>query len=206
MAEKSSWLAGPEFKRKSKFFEIEYVLLIVAVFISGACIVWLLHVNSLLRRALNKSPESLWGPQSIQIGDIVPPLNTVNTTGRPVNLMFSDSKKSLVIIFSSACGVCANEIPVWNRIAVKARSKKYVVRGISIDSLEDTQREYSSKKIEFDILIMPNKAALRAYRVVSVPAIMIISDQSTVEWFHYGGMGLNDLGPVLTKMENDQDQ
>lgn len=202
MVEEASSLSQRETKIRGRL-DIEYVMLVAAVLIAGFCAVKLWRENSSLRLAMKKSPETLCGPQSVQVGDIVPPLNTVDTTGRPVNLGFNDSKKSLLIIFSAGCGTCVDQIPIWNRISVKAVSKKYVVLGISIDSLEDTQRSLSDKNFGFDILIMPNMPAARAYRVVSIPIVMIISARNTVEWFHYGAMGADEVWAILSKIEND---
>jgi peroxiredoxin len=190
-------------QQKGQASQIDHLLLVVALLISAFSVVWLWRENASLRTALKRSPESLWGPQALQVGDIVPTLDTIDTRGRAARISFREAKRSVVIIFSTGCDVCEEEIPVWNRLATWALSSDYPVVGISIDSLAQTQQYIINKNLAFNTLIMPGKPALRAYRVVSVPVVMIVSSRNAIEWLHYGAIGTTNLSQVMSMVERD---
>jgi len=82
-----------------------------------------------------------------------------------------------------------------------ATSEKFVVRGLSIDSVEDSKANIADKDISFDMLVMPDLPTRRAYRVVSIPQVMIISEHGTVEWVHYGAMTQDKVAEVQSKLK-----
>jgi peroxiredoxin len=147
------------------------------------------------------SSEALCGPQSLQAGDIVPAFKTVDLRGQPYEVAFNGSTKTLIFVFSAACDVCAQEIPAWNALSAKLNSKKYVARGISIDSLEDASKNLAGKNLQCEVSVMPDAAILRAYRVVSIPVFMIVSEQGVVEWSHYGAMTKEKVKELVSKIE-----
>jgi peroxiredoxin len=130
----------------------------------------------------------LCGPQTTQIGDIAPAFKAINLQGSRIEVIYDGSRKFLFFIFSPSCGTCEREIPLWNALVPMADSKKIAVRGISIDSIEDSSRNVAGKDISFDVLIMSDMPTRRAYRVVSIPQVMMVSEHGTVEWVHYGAM------------------
>lgn len=65
--------------------------------------------------------------------------------------------------------------------------KNYIVLGLSIDS-EDTIADLSKVDVNFEVCVMPSKPVQRAYRVVAVPLVMLVSPQGSVEWVHYGAL------------------
>jgi len=78
--------------------------------------------------------------------------------------------------------------------------KKITVRGISIDSFEDSNRNVTGKDISFNMLIMPDMSTRRAYRVVSIPQVMIVSENGRVEWVHYGAMTQDKVLDLHSKL------
>lgn len=186
---------------KRRLFDLEYIILIVVVLIAIFFIIKLSRQNSLLNSLVRESSESLCGPQSLQVGDIIPAFKTVDLKGQPAEVIFNGSTKNLIFVFSAACDACAQEILAWNNIAAKSTSKKYSVRGISIDSLDDTNKNLSGKNLQFEVLMMPSVSILRACRVVSIPVVMIVSEQGAVEWFHYGAMTKEKVTELLSRLK-----
>lgn len=168
----------------------------VAVF----CILRLSQQNALLRSELDGSVGTLAGPPSAQTGDIVPTFRSVDLAGQPTELVFDGTKKSLIFVFSPACDTCMNEISTWNKIATQAASRSCLVRGISLDSLDESQERLKNQSVRFEILIMPSMSIRRAYRVVSIPQTMLLSALGTVDWVHYGALTDDAVDELLSKI------
>lgn len=183
-----------------KAFDPAYVILVIAVVLAVAYSVKVSRKNSALQTREREYSGTLCGPQTTQIGDIVPAFKTVDLQGRQAEVIYDGTRKSLLFIFSPMCGTCEHEIPLWSALAPIAASKKFTVRGISIDSLEDSRKNVIGKNISFDVLIMPSMPIRRAYRVVSIPQVMIVSEHGTVEWAHYGAMTQEKVVDLQSKL------
>jgi peroxiredoxin len=173
---------------KWKAFDPPFAILVIAVVIAITYAVKVSRENSALQKREREYSGTLSGPQTAQSRDIVPAFNAIDLQGRQIEIVYDGTRKFLFFIFSPTCGVCEHEIPLWNGLAKTTTSKKVEIHGISIDSLEDSKESVVGKDISFDTLIMPDMPTRRAYRVISIPQVMIISEHGTVEWVHYGAM------------------
>lgn len=181
-------------------FDPVYAVLMVAVLIAvGFNVVLSRQVRTLKVRPAEVS-GTLAGPPQTQAGDMVPAFKTVDLQGKPSGIVYDLSKKYLVYVFSPACEVCKHEMPMWSSIAADARAKQWSVFAVSIDPLELTQAELKNRDLGFDVLIMPNMAVRRAYRVVSIPQVMLVNARGVVEWVHYGALKQDEITELLTKI------
>lgn len=187
-------------KKKWRAFDPAYVILLVAVALAITYAVMISRENSALRMREREYSGTLCGPQTAQSGDIVPAFKTSDLQGRQAEVIYDGTRKFLFFIFSPICGTCQHEIPLWNALVETATSKKITVHGISIDSFEDSGKDVAGKDISFDILIMPDMPTRRAYRVVSIPQVMIISEHGTVEWVHYGAMTQDKVAELQSRL------
>jgi thiol-disulfide isomerase/thioredoxin len=169
-------------------FDAAFIVLLIATGVALAFVLKLSKQNADLKSGLAQTKGTLAGPQSAQAGDIVPGFRTVDLAGRPIDFVYNGSRKSLIYIFSSGCGVCVSELPSWNRIASEAILQNYDVRGLSLDSLEESRTHLVDKTLVFDVSTMPSMPLQRAYRVVSIPEVLLVSGDGTVDWVHYGAM------------------
>ena len=141
------------------------------------------------------------GPASSQIGDIVPSFDAVSLEGKPTSILYDGSSKYLLYLFSVRCGVCENELPKWNEIASRGKLKNYRIFGLSIDP-EDAKGELSKLNRNFDLLLLQSKSVQRAYRVVAIPLVMIVSGKGTVEWVHYGTLSEGSIREISSLMDS----
>ena len=185
---------------KWRAFDPAFAILVIAVVIAIIYAVKVSRENSALQKREREYSGTLSGPQTAQSGDIVPAFKTIDLQGHQVEIVYDGTKKFLFFIFSPMCGVCEHEIPLWNGLAETTASKKIEIRGISIDSLEDSKESAVGKDISFDILVMPDMPTRRAYRVVSIPQVMIVSEHGTVEWVHYGVMTQDKVAELQSKL------
>lgn len=120
---------------------------------------------------------------------------------RRPSILYDGSSKYLLYLFSVRCGVCENELPKWNEIASRGKLKNYRIFGLSIDP-EDAKGELSKLDRNFDLLLLQSKSVQRAYRVVAIPLVMIVSGKGTVEWVHYGPLSEGSLREISSLMDS----
>ncbi|MEW6207702.1 MAG: redoxin domain-containing protein [Acidobacteriota bacterium] len=185
---------------KSKVFDTAFILLIIAAVTATFFAIKFARQSSSLESKISETSGDLCGPPTSLAGDIVPAFKTVDLQGLPAEITYDGSKRFLLFIFSPACDVCAREISTLNSFLDKATSKNCLVRGISISSLEESRRNLINEKPLFEILIMPDMRTQRAYRVVSIPQIMIVSARGTVEWVNYGYLTREKQAELLEKI------
>jgi peroxiredoxin len=186
--------------RKFVVFDLAFIILLIAAVVAIVFVVRLTKENARLKAALSDVSGTLAGPQSAEVDDIVPGFKTTDLAQRPTEIVYDGSTKSLIFIFSPTCGTCVVELPNWNRIASEALGLGYTVRGISLDPLDASRKNLASKNISFDILIMPDRSIQRAYRVVSVPEVLLVSGQGRIDWVHYGAMTEQTVEELLGKI------
>lgn len=192
---------------RSKLFDVTNIILLLAVAIAICWIVKLSRDQASLSRdqaALKISTigveGTLSGPQSSQAGDMVPPFKSVNLSDEPAQIAYDGTSKYLLFIFSSKCDVCLHEIPTLNKLSSRFQASGYQVRGLSIDSLDESRQNLKDKELSIETLIMPSMAIQRTYRVVSIPQVIVVSSKGRVEWVHYGALTTESISDLLSKV------
>ena len=185
---------------RSKRFDAANIILLITVAIAICWIVKLSRDQSALMRSTTEVEGTLSGPQSSQVGDIVPPFKSLNLSEEPADITYDGTSKYLLFIFSPRCDVCLHEIPTLNRLSSRFQASGYQVRGISIDSISESKQNLKDREMAFETLIMPNMAVQRTYRVVSIPQVMIVSSKGQVEWVHYGALTDDNISGLLSKV------
>jgi predicted transcriptional regulator len=56
--------------------------------------------------------------------------------------------------------------------------------------------------VDFDLVAIPNLSVQRAYRVVAVPVVMVVSSDGKIEWVHYGALTSNQTSELLSVIES----
>lgn len=176
-----------------------YIILMITALLAITYSVSTSRQNSELMAKEREQYGTLCGPPVIQEEDIVPAIKTIDIQNSEKEIVYNGKNKYLLFVFSPMCGVCQQEIPIWNSIASIATSQKFAVRGISLDSLDDSRNNLKNHDIGFDVLIMPDFATQRAYRVTSIPQVMIVSEHGRVEWVHYGAMTQSKVKDLQSK-------
>lgn len=174
--------------RVRQLLEPGYALLLVGVVALSA---WNVQLNSERRafmRQLRDSRPGLSGAASCQVGDTVPSIRSVGVDGKPASLTYDGPQRYLLFIFDPRCGVCVHDTPIWKSLASEAASGGVAVRWISLASAELTVPKYSREKVKGEVVLMPGMSIQRAYRVTSVPQLLVVAPGGTVEWVHNGAL------------------
>lgn len=140
---------------------------------------------------------------SAQVGDAVPPIETVDLKGNPAKVNYVETgKKHLLFIFTTYCPACLDQLPKWDSIAQQAGSSSSVILAISVDSREDTLANLKGNLTHLNTIVAPDKNFIRTYRVNSYPQVMIVSSQGVVEWVHIGKLSDGEVNEMLSKLKS----
>ena len=141
-----------------------------------------------LEATLSMASEGLSGPPAAQIGDLVPPFEAIDINGQKVKIDYNGSTRYLLFIFSPLCSVCIDEFGKWSDVTKVAEANGYSVFAVSLKTAAVTKDNLPRGSRDFQVLIMPNMAVQRAYRVLAEPVVILVSPQGAVDWVHYGGL------------------
>lgn len=183
---------------RPKLFDAANIILLLALVIAILWIMKLSREQAILKRSTSGIEGTLAGPQSSQVGDIIPPFKSLTLSGKPAEIAYNGTSKYLLFIFAPTCGTCVQTIPTMNRLALRFQENGYQVRGISIDPIDESRQNLKDQQLAFETLIMPNKAMRRTYRVVSIPQIMLVSSTGQVEWVHNGDLTDENTSDLLS--------
>lgn len=207
-------LPGEKSRENSKLLGLANIVLIISTAGAIFFLILLSKENNKcrteraeLRSQLLQFSDSLSGPSACQVGDIVPAFETVNLEGRQAQIVLDHSSKYLLYIFSSQCDVCTNEFSKWNILAEYAKSKNYkplgVTRYSTQNSIQTIKSDLENLNRNFDIIMMPSMATQRAYRVVAIPEVLLISIEGRIDWVNYGALTKEKVTELLSKMESN---
>lgn len=194
-----------------RFLRTSNTLLIISVVITLICLVVLTRRNAKLqeerqRRLANiqRMPGTPDESLSAQVGDILPSFDARNLAGARSGVFYDGKSKYLLYIFSPKCGVCISEFSTWSRIAPHARSKDYRVVGLSTYSENGSESEIGTVGRNFEVTAIPSMAIQRAYRVASVPMVMLVSEEGKIEWVHDGKLAEEKIKELLSKIDGEK--
>jgi hypothetical protein len=84
--------------------------------------------------------------------------------------------------------VCSREAPVWQQLATEGTAVGIRVKWLSIATRDLTSRGLKRDNVAVDAILMPDMGVQRAYRVASVPQVLVMSSEGRVEWSHHGAL------------------
>ena len=158
----------------------------------------LLQQNAAGKSGLRHTAPSVRGDVRAQVGDLVASFGAAGVNGNREQVVYDGRTRYLLFFFSPNCASCEREFPGWNRIAQQARVHNYRVLGLAIQGPgNETSRTAS---LTFPVVMMDNEAILRAYRVETIPMVVMTSPYGRVEWLNYGPMtdaGIQELLSTL---------
>lgn len=140
--------------------------------------------NAAIKSELKTFPHSLRGDIRAQVGDLIASFGASDTDGNRRKVVYDGKSRYLLFFFSPECPSCVSQFPIWNKVALQAREKKYTVLGVSTGSVGVTRPKVGA--LDFQIVSMEEEAVLRAYRLERIPMVMLTSAYGRVEWLNYG--------------------
>jgi peroxiredoxin len=153
--------------------------------------------NKLLHRQL-QSVAAVAPCDIARPGDLVPPIEADTVDGKKVRVSYTGTSKYLLFIFSPTCNDCVEQFSQWRELAKPARSKGWVVFGLSTGEQHIT---LNANDAGFEVLRINDAAVLRAYRINVVPSVMLVSEHGKTQWVHSGALDDLSLKELFSVMD-----
>jgi peroxiredoxin len=157
--------------------------------------------NAELKEQLQPWLGTLIGTPAAEVGDIVPSFEAVNLDGNRSRIVYGGTSRYLLYIFSPQCEICISQVPVWKQITTRAQAKNYTALGVSTDP-DTTKASLNGSNPNFEILLVPDKSIQRAYRVVAVPVVLLVSAEGKIEWIRYGELTENSVREISSLIDS----
>jgi thiol-disulfide isomerase/thioredoxin len=189
-------------KKYARLLDLPSLILIVTILVALFFLVTYARLNGSLRLENKRLKENAAKILQPEVGDAVPPFESTDIDGKPAGISYKSPRKHLLLIFTSYCGACVEELPTWDRLAAQVSGKGLEVRAISLDSIAETKASVAGKFQHLNTILAPDKNFMRTYRVYGFPQVILVSDQGVVEWVHIGKLSeeqLKELGAKLPR-------
>ena len=137
------------------------------------------------------------------VGDTAPAFNLLGIDG---NVHHSDQYKgkSLVINFwGTWCEPCIREMPALQAQAEKWKDQDVVVLGINVGEDQMAVENFVKQlKINFTVLLDPNKQAVQSYGISPLPSTLFVSADGKIRNIHIGQLDLATLDNQIEQLVN----
>jgi len=195
--------AGQSHFRWSKIFDPINIILVIAVVLALGYVVTVARSNRSLLKANQRLTEKNALYATARVGDAVPPFATTDLNGQAVEVGRNRSTRELLFVFSTFCSACETQLPIWEKMAAEMQSKDVIVRGVTLDSIDETQAYFGGNHLNLPIVIAPKEMFSRTYRVSSIPQIMLLDEDRVVRWVHTGSMTPDKIQELASRIEGD---
>jgi len=177
-------------KRK---FDLTYSLLVLAIIFAIGFIVLLAKENSKLKaRIINalSNPDAasgnISGPPELQAGDLAAPFEAKDLDGKLLSVKYGGKSKYAFYLFSPFCGACMKQTAMMSNLMLQVKAGGYEPVALSLEDPGERRDQLAVIEKNSTILVMPNLAIQRTFRVTSIPMLALVSGDGKVEWVHYG--------------------
>lgn len=135
--------------------------------------------------------------------DPTPPLALVDIKGTQHRLADYRGKVVLVSFWASWCPPCVREMPSMNRLQKQLGSDRFRILGVNIGERKaDIEAFLKSNKLDFTVLLDPDRKAYDAWKVYVVPSNFIVDGNGEVHLGSVGGIAWDspEVVQVLEKL------
>jgi len=126
---------------------------------------------------LNAADLKVW------TGGPPPPLALTDLDGRPHRLSDYRGRVVLINFWATWCAPCRDEMPSIQHLKEKLAGRPFVVLAVNLDEPEARVRKFLSQmKVDFTVLLDPEKKAARAWEARILPASFVIGPDGRIRY------------------------
>ncbi len=93
----------------------------------------------------------------------------------------------LVNFWATWCGPCQQEMPLLDQMYKKYKPAGFTLLGVNVDKEVPAVKDLLARKpVSFPVLLDPENAVSRAYKVADMPSSVIIDRKGNVRYIHRG--------------------
>ena len=145
--------------------------------------------SSLIKRGLLAGLVVV-GSTLAMAGDAIAPATEFSLTslaGQPVALSQFKGNVVLVNFWATWCGPCQQEMPLLDQMYKKYKPAGFTLLGVNVDKEVPAVKDLLARKpVSFPVLLDPENAVSRAYKVADMPSSVIIDRKGNVRYIHRG--------------------
>jgi peroxiredoxin len=151
------------------------------LFAAAALVLATMNVVLVRQNRSLKASTGLDRNLELQPGRAVPGLEGKDLDGNPVRIDYTDSRKTLLLVFSPGCRFCGENMPNWRTIVSGVDPNAYRVVGVSLVPLGT--REYLSgfPAVDYPIVAEIDPSVRVQYSLVLSPQTIVIDQSGVVE-------------------------
>lgn len=124
------------------------------------------------------------------LGQPAPDFALKATSGTNFRLSEYRGEVVLVTFWSSRCGECAAQLAAVSRLVDTYRSAGLAALGVNVDDDQLAAAAFALRHpVGFPMLLDPDKAVARAWRVDNLPMLLVVDRGGTVRDVHRGHRG-----------------
>jgi len=141
----------------------------------------------------------------LRVGDILPSIDMVSTEMNNERLQFDNSDLTLLLIFSTKCNPCRQNLINWNNIndfIGNLANSSIQLLGISTGDASQTIEFYHNNQINFKIFFSTDTKFATHYKPYYVPLTIIINKKGGVEYFWKGVLDTKTIKEVTQFIKN----
>jgi len=179
-----------------------YTIGTVVIVLLSAAVVLLMIKNNALRTPLRTAP-SLNILDELKPGDRLTPIEAQTIDGHTTTITYSEPGMSyLVLVFSTTCPYCEENIEQWRRIAGTCQGGGCSVIGVSVHGLEPTRQYLVDRNVPFYTVINTSKEFAEAYKISGVPMTILISAGGIVENTWSGMVNDDQVDEIIERIQS----
>jgi peroxiredoxin len=138
---------------------------------------------------------------SLMPGEVVQPFKATGLDGKDKAITYNgESAKTLLLIFSTACGACERNLLNWSEIASKLQGGSCRVVGISVDPLDKTKNYVLAKSMNYPILVATDRTFKQSYKIFFTPQTILVDSHGEVEKVWAGALDSLQVEEVINKL------
>jgi len=125
-----------------------------------------------------------------------PELNLLNLDGKQIDLLSYKGKVVLVNFWASWCPPCVHEMPSMQKLEDALKSKGFNIVAVNMAEKKKVILDFITNKVKvnFQILLDTNGAALKRWKVYAFPTSYLLDKQGNIRYAVYGAIDWNSAG------------
>lgn len=173
---------------------------VVIVMLSAAVVLLMIKYNA-LRTQLRTTP-SYNILDELKPGDRLTPIEAQSIDGLPTTITYTESGMSyLILVFSTTCPYCEENIEKWRRIAGPCQEGGCSVIGVSVHGIEPTRQYLLDRNVPFYTVINTRREFTEAYKISGVPMTILISAGGIVENTWSGMINDEQVDEIIDRIQ-----
>jgi peroxiredoxin len=119
------------------------------------------------------------------LGQVAPDFALKATSGTNFRLSEHRGEVVLLAFLGSRCGQCGAQLSAVSRLVDTYRSAGLAALAVNVDDNQVAAAEYAiAHPVSFPVLLDPDKAVARAYRVDNLPLLLLVDRAGIVRHVH----------------------